>query len=496
MTAALQDPTPAFLPSALPGLFIGLMLSIFMAALDQTIISLALTRISGELGEVGLLAWTVSGYLVAVAVATPIYGKLGDLFGRRLMLLSSIAIFALASVACALATTMPLLIAGRIVQGLGGGGLFSIAQAIIADVVAPRDRSRYQAYVSGTFAVASVAGPALGGILLHYASWRSVFWINLPLALVAVGAARHALRLLPVPRIRRPVDYAGTLLLSAGLSALMSATTRVGQGAPWLDRLNAVLYLCAFVLLALFWLRQRHAREPLLPLTLFALPTVRLCCAILLIAYFQIVSLSVMIPLQLQMATGAGTGSAALQLIPLTLAVPFGAFVGGRLMNRSGRFKPCLLWGSAAITLALALLAFTPAGLRTVATLLMVAAGIGIGVQFPTGLVAVQNAVPREHIGIATAMVAFSRSLGAAVGVAILSAVLLASLRDALPAIGLLQPESNILQELVNSAGAQTAAQVDAIGAAFRRIFLLGAAAALVATLFAGALRETAAAGR
>jgi EmrB/QacA subfamily drug resistance transporter len=466
------------------------MLSIFMAALDQTIISLALTRISGELGQVGLLAWTVSGYLVAVAVATPIYGKLGDLFGRRITLLSAIGIFALASVACACATTMPALIAGRIVQGIGGGGLFSIAQAIIADVVAPRERSRYQAYVSGTFALASVAGPALGGVLLHYASWRSVFWINVPLALVAIVIAHRALALLPVPRIRRPVDYPGALLLSAGLVALMSGTTRVGQGSAWLDTINAGLFLAAFALLALFLRQQGRAREPLLPMSLFAIPTVRLCCAILLIAFFQIVSLSVMIPLQLQMATGLGTGSAALQLIPLTLAVPFGAFLGGRIMNRSGKFKPCLLWGSATVTVALALLALTDPHIKVIAMLLMIIAGIGIGVQFPTGLVAVQNAVPREHIGIATAMAAFSRSLGAAIGVAILSAVLLASLRSDLPSVASMLPEANILQDLVDSASAQTAMQADAVRTAFRRIFLLSAAASFVAMLLASALRD------
>ncbi len=488
-TPRIAEPA-AFPASALRPLMIGLMLSIFMAALDQTIISLALTRISGELGQVGLLAWTVSGYLVAVAVATPIYGKLGDLFGRRITLLSGITIFALASVACACATTMPALIAGRIMQGIGGGGLFSIAQAIIADVVAPRERSRYQAYVSGTFALASVAGPALGGALLHVTSWRAVFWINLPLALLAIFSAHRALALLPVPRIKRPVDYAGAILLSAGLAALMSGTTRVSQGSPWFDTVNAGLFLLALALLALFLRQQRRATEPLLPLSLFAIPTVRLCCAILLIAFFQIVSLSVMIPLQLQMATAAGTGSAALQLIPLTLAVPFGAFLGGRIMNRSGCFKPCLLWGSATVMLTLVLLAFTDPHMKLLATLLMIVAGIGIGVQFPTGLVAVQNAVPREHIGIATAMVAFSRSLGAAVGVAILSAVLLASLRAGWPALASALPEANLLQDIVHGAAEQTAAQADAVRMAFRSIFLLSAAAALVAMLMARMLRD------
>ncbi|HTN65294.1 MAG TPA: MDR family MFS transporter [Burkholderiaceae bacterium] len=468
---------------------IGLMLAILLGALDQTIVAVALPMMSAELQGFDLLAWVVSGYLVAVAVATPIYGKLGDLYGRRAMLSSAIAVFLAASVASAMAQSMPMLVAARIVQGLGGGGLISVAQATIADVVAPRDRGRFQGYISGAFAVASVSGPLAGGFLTAYLSWRWVFWINLPLGLAAFVISRRALARLPVPHIKRPVDYPGALLLSLGLSVLLIGITRVGQGVAWSEALNLRLFFVALAALVAFLWQERRAAEPIIPLDLLRMPTVSICCSILFIAFFQIVSLSVLIPLRLQMMTDTGVEGAALQLIPLSLAIPFGAYIGGSLTARSGHFKRIQLSGALMVPLAVLGVALIDPQTTIAGVLLMAVTGFGIGLQLPTSMVAVQNAVPHRHVGIATAVTAFSRSLGAAVGIAILMALLLTILHDKASTLPGLLSGADIVKSMLSAAveaaptmGHELHAQLRVVVQdAFQMLFTLSALVALSA---------------
>ena len=472
---------------------IGLMLAILLGALDQTIISVALPMMAADLQGFDLLAWVVSGYLVAVAVATPIYGKLGDLYGRRAMLSFAIGLFLFASVACAMAQSMPMLVAARILQGLGGGGLISVAQATIADVVAARDRGRFQGYISGAFAVASVSGPLAGGLLTEYLSWRWIFWINLPLGLAAFIISRRALARLPVPHVKRPVDYLGAVLLSSGLSLLLIAITRIGQGVAWGEAVNLQLFAVALVSLAAFVWQERRAVEPIIPLALFRIPTMALCCSILFIAFFQIVSLSVLIPLRLQMMTDAGVEGSALQLIPLSLAIPLGAYVGGSLTTRSGRFKRVQLSGAAMVPIAVLGLAVIDPHAALLGALLMALTGIGIGLQLPTSMVAVQNAVPHRHVGIATAVTAFFRSLGAAVGIAILMALLLAILHDKAPAVAGSPSGAEIIKAMVGEAGSAQPTLDQAlrlqltatVQGAFQSIFMLGALIALASVALA-----------
>jgi EmrB/QacA subfamily drug resistance transporter len=487
---------PAFTHTQVRSVITGVLLAILMGALDQTIISVALPVLGAELQGFNWLAWVVSGYLVATAVTTPIYGKLGDLYGRRSMLLVSIAIFLMASVVCALADSIGMLVAGRILQGIGGGGLISIAQGIIADVISPRERGRYQGYVSGTYAVASVAGPLLGGFLTHYLSWRWVFWINLPLGLAAFLVSRRALRLLAPPRVARKIDYIGALLLSLGLSAFLIAVTRIGQGVGWLDRVNMQLFIAAAAVLALFLLQQKRTAEPILPLYLFRIPTVVLCCGILFIAFAQVVSLSVLIPLRLQMLTGVGADGAALQLVPLTLAIPFGAYTGGKLMARIGRYKPLQQVGSAIVPFGLLGLALLDPQHALAAGALMVAVGIGIGLQFPTALVAVQNAAPRRDMGVATSTASFSRSLGAALAVAVLTSLLMASLQAAAPALSSSLSGAEMMKELVGGALAQMGAEErrqlsQAVRGAFEHTLFISAAIAAVSFVLAMRLPDT-----
>jgi EmrB/QacA subfamily drug resistance transporter len=468
---------------------IGLMLVIVLGALDQTIVSVSLPMMASDLQGVGLLAWVVSGYLIAMAVATPVYGKLGDLYGRRIMLSTAIAIFLLASIGSAMAPTMPFLVGARIVQGLGGGGLISVAQAIIADVVSPRDRGRYQGYISGAFAVASVSGPLAGGLLTTYLSWRWVFWINLPLGLAALFISRWALVRLPVPEVRRSIDYPGAIFMIIGLVTLLIGVTRAGQGAAWFDAGNLRLFGITLVAMVLFCWQEQRADEPIVPLRMFNNRTVALSCIILFIAFIQVVSLSVLIPLRLQMLTMAGADGSALQLVPLSLGIPVGALVGGRLMTRTGHYKNIQLVGTLIVPAAVFGLAIVDPDSILSGVICMGSIGLGVGIQLPTSTVAIQNAVEYRYVGIATAVAAFCRSLGAAIGIAVLMALLLVTLQAHAPASAASLSGGEIIKALVGD----TAVHVNAIVReqltgtaenAFQKIFSVAAAIAFGSFLF------------
>ncbi|MHA6883196.1 MDR family MFS transporter [Ralstonia pseudosolanacearum] len=476
----------------------GLMLAILLGALEQTIVAVALPAIAGQLDGFALMGWVVSAYLVASTVVTPIYGKLSDLYGRRAMLTTAIVLFVLASVACAVAASMPMLLVARVLQGLGGGGLISVAQATIADVVPLRERGRYQGYVSGMWAMASLAGPVIGGYLTHYLSWRWIFWINLPLGIVALAVVRRALRHLPVAHQRRPIDVAGVLLFAAGLTALLLMITRVGQGVPLAQADNLGLLVVSVVLLGAFVWQENRAAEPIIPLSMFRVQTVTRCCLALFLCFFQLIATSVLMPLRFQMVAGASPDTAALRLVPLTLAIPAGAFLAGKWMTHSGRYKPLMVGGACVVPFAIASLGLLDPHHVWALTLAMVVLGLAIGVQFPTGLVATQNAVPPQNVGLATALTAFSRLLGGAVGVAVLTSVLIALLRQAAPqaqAAG-----GDLLMDLFHAAlasdGADALALQSMAEAAFRHLFFFAAAVSMLAPLVLARLEERALRGK
>ncbi|MFC0127528.1 MDR family MFS transporter [Ralstonia solanacearum] len=477
----------------------GLMLAILLGALEQTIVAVALPAIAGQFDGFALMGWVVSAYLVASTVVTPIYGKLSDLHGRRAMLSTAIALFVLASVACAMATSMPMLLVARAVQGLGGGGLISVAQATIADVVPLRERGRYQGYVSGMWAMASLAGPVIGGYLTHYLSWRWIFWINLPVGLVALAVARRTLRHLPVTHQRRPIDVAGVLLFAVGLTALLVMITRVGQGVPFAQPDNLGLLAVSVLVLGAFVWQENRAAEPIIPLSMFRVQTVTLCCLALFLCFFQLIATSVLMPLRFQMVAGAGPDIAALRLLPFTLATPVGAFVAGKWMTRSGRYKPLMVGGACVVPFAVAALGLLDPHNVWALTLAMMALGLAIGVQFPTGLVATQNAVPPQNVGLATALTAFSRLLGGAVGVAVLTSVLIALLRQAAPQTQAMAG-SDLLMDLFHAALASKGADALALRSmgesAFRHLFFFAAAVSVISPLMLVRLEEKALRGR
>ncbi|EKT4480594.1 MFS transporter [Pseudomonas putida] len=423
MTAALP-------PTTLRNVLTALMLAIFLGALDQTIVAVSLPAISAQFNDVGLLAWIISGYMVAMTVAVPIYGKLGDLYGRRRMILTGISLFTLASIACALAQDMQQLVLARVLQGIGAGGMVSVSQAIIGDFVPPRERGRYQGYFSSMYAVASVAGPVLGGWLTEYLSWRWVFWINLPLGLVALWAIHRALGGMPAQRREAQVDYLGAVLLILGLGSLLLGITLVGQGHAWADPAVLALFACAVLGLALFIVHERRCPEPLLPLGLFGNRVAVLCWGVIFFASFQSISLTMLMPLRYQGITGAGADSAALHLLPLAMGLPLGAFTGGRMTSRTGRYKPQILAGALVMPVAIFAMALTPPQFGWFSALFMLLTGIACGLQFPTSLVGTQSAVDSKDIGVATSTTNLFRSLGGAMGVACMSSLLLALLHQ------------------------------------------------------------------
>jgi EmrB/QacA subfamily drug resistance transporter len=434
MTAASASDFSAspLTPRQLRAATAAVMMTMLLAALDQTIVSVAVPTIAHRLGGFEWMAWVISGYLIASTAVTPLYGRFSDLFGRRKVMSFAIVVFLIASAACALAQSLPQLVLARVLQGAGGGGLIASAQSVIADVVPLRQRGRYQGYISTVWVVASMLGPVIGGVLTEYLSWPWIFWINLPVGLVALVLVQRSLGALPARGGRPKIDGLGAGLLLTGLVALLIPITRVGQGTRWDDTANLGGWALAAVLLAGFIAQQRRHPDAIVPLALFRSPTVGPCCALLFVCFFNFIALSVLVPLRLQLGFGYSASDAALRLLPMTLAVPLAAFVSGRWLFKTGRVLPAQRLGVVLVPLGLALAGLiAPTGPLAMAALVLI--GFGMGLQLPTALITVQQSVPRSLVGTATAVTAFFRLLGGAVGIAVLSSITLMLLRSHLP---------------------------------------------------------------
>ncbi|MGG5870804.1 MDR family MFS transporter [Pseudomonas peli] len=409
-------------PTQLRRVLAGLMLGLFLAALDQTVVAVALADIARDLPGSQLLAWVVSAYLLAMTVSTPIFGKLGDLFGRRRLLAIAIGVFVLASLLCGLAQSMPQLVAARALQGIGAGGLLAVIQALIGDLIAPAERGRYQAWFSGMFALASLIGPTLGGLLSSQWSWRWVFWINLPLGALAYILSQRRLAGLQENRRNARIDYLGSVLLIIGLCSLLWLINRLGHSALWLNVQNGLLLLLAVVALKLFIIQQRRSLDPLIPLALLRIDAVRSGWLLLFFASFQAVGLAVLIPLQAYNSGGAGVSAS--QLMALALGTPLGAFLGGHFSTRLGRYKPMIVCGAVLLPVALLILSMLPSPHGPATLFVLLLCGAAIGLQFPTSLVAVQSAAPHHHLGVVTGVCGLFRGLGGMLGVSLLTSLL------------------------------------------------------------------------
>ncbi|HEY0835085.1 MAG TPA: MDR family MFS transporter, partial [Azospirillum sp.] len=418
--------------------FSGVALAMLMAAMDQTIVATALPTIAEQLGNLEDLPWVVTAYLLASTTTTPIYGKLSDLYGRKRVLQVAILLFLIGSVLCALAGSMLQLILFRAVQGLGGGGLMALAFTIIGDVVEPRERGRYQGYIGGVFALASVAGPLLGGVFTEALSWHWIFLINLPIGAAAFLMTRKALARLPMGIAHPRIDFLGAALLMAGITGLLLVISR-GTAFGWTSPALLSLAAGTAVVLGVFLWHERRVAEPILPLRLFRLPVFAIANPIVALSAMVLFAGIVFLPMHLQLVRGAGATESGLLLLPLVFGMTLGAVGGGRLIARSGRYKIYPIVG-----LALAALMFLALGVSErvsgdglLSTLVLVPLGIGLGLVMPVMTVAVQNAVDRRDLGAATASVGFFRSLGGSVGVAVFGAVFAADVEARLNAAGL-----------------------------------------------------------
>jgi len=418
--------------------FSGLVLGMLLAALDQTIVATALPTIVGDLGGLDHLSWVVTAYLLASTVSTPLWGKLGDLYGRKPLFQGAIVLFLAASALAGLSRGMDQLIAFRALQGLGGGGLLVTAQGIVGDLVPPRDRGRYQGIFGAVFGLASVAGPLLGGFFVDNLSWRWVFYVNLPVGAVALVVTTLVLRQ-PERRVQHTVDYLGTVLLGGAATCLVLLTTFGGTTYPWRSWQIAALGCGVGLLLLGFVAAERRAAEPVLPLGLFQSRVFSLAGAISFVVGFGLFGAVTFLPLFLQIVQGASPTVSGLRMLPMMLGLLLTSIASGQLISRRGRYRVFPIAGTAVLAVGLLLLSrLEPSSSVLRSSLGMLVLGLGLGMVMQVLVLVVQNAVEYRDLGAATSATTFFRSVGGSFGVAVFGTVfasrLQANLHSLLPA--------------------------------------------------------------
>ena len=476
--------------------FSGLMLGMLLAALDQTIVATALPTIVGELGGLDHLSWVVTSYLLASTVSTPIYGKLGDMMGRKPVFLAAILVFLAGSLLAGLSRSMAELIAFRALQGIGAGGLIVGAQAIIGDIVPPRERGRYMGLIGSVFGVASVAGPLLGGFFVDNLSWRWVFYVNMPVGAVAVAIV--ALRLqLHAPPTRHRIDYVGAGLLTGGVGALILLTTWGGDEYAWDSPVILGLAGGGVALLVLFWLQERRAAEPIVPLSLFRSRVFDVASGMGFTIGMAMFGAITFLPLFLQLVYGDSPTTSGLRMLPLMGGLLAAAIASGRAISRIGRYRPFPIAGTAILVVGMLLLSrldiATP---RWLASVDMLVVGVGIGLVMQVLVLAVQNDARAEHMGVATSTATFFRSVGGSFGVALFGAIFSSRLAD-----GLARLPPDVVSRV--GSGVHLSPEraralppgvrgdfLDAFAHALHGVFLSGAAIAVVPFLLSWLLRE------
>jgi EmrB/QacA subfamily drug resistance transporter len=468
-------------------ILLALALGVLLAALDQTIVATALPTVAGELGGLTDLAWVVTAYLVAETVSTPLYGKLGDVIGRKRVLLAAIVLFLAGSALSGLAGSMLELILFRALQGLGAGGLIVTAMAVIADLVPPRERARYMGMIGGVFAVASVAGPFLGGLFVDQLSWRWVFYVNLPVGAAALAVI--AAKLPSVPRReRRPVDVLGAALLTVAASSLVLVTSWGGTEYAWDSPTILMLAVIGAATLGAFVSQERRAVDPVVPLELFrsrAFSAAGLSAFMVGMAMFGAITF---LPLYLQLVDGASATAAGLRMLPVVTGALLASAISGKLISTAERYKPYPMAGALLMATGLLLLSgLDERSSDVLAGVYMLITGLGVGLVMQVVIMVAQNHAPREHIGVATSTATFSRAIGASIGVALFGAIFAGRLASELASLG---PVADRLagagarldpQQVHHLPAAIKPDVIDALANALQTTFLVGAAFALVA---------------
>jgi EmrB/QacA subfamily drug resistance transporter len=483
-----RPPPPPVSQRELYTVFAGLMLALALASLDQNIVSTALPRIVSDLGGLAHLSWVVTAFLLTSTVSTPLYGKFSDMYGRKPLFYTAILIFLAGSILCGMAQTMVQLILFRALQGLGAGGLMTLAQTTVGDLIAPRDRGKYQGLFGAVFAACSVAGPLLGGIITDTLSWRWIFYVNLPvgaaaLFLIAIGLRHHC------NKVTHRIDYAGATLLTAGTVSLLLFLSWGGVVYPWLSPVILGLAAAAALLYGLLIAQETRADEPILPLGLFRNRVFTVGVTVIGLNAMALFGSLVFLPLFFQLVLGASPSHAGLMMAPMMGGVIVAAVTGGRLVAYTGKYKMFPVGGlvvGTASFLTLAWAAITGAPTSVIETSL-VTLGAGLGFVMPNLTVAIQNAVERSNLGVATSVSAFLRSLGGALGVAVSGAVVAIRLRTLLPAAWTHlsaaghTPLEKGVQEIASLPAAQREILMHAYRHAIATTFFTGAAIAALA---------------
>ena len=472
--------------------FGGLLLVMLLAALDSTIVATALPTIVGEFGGLAHISWVVTAYLLAQTIVTPIYGKLGDLYGRKRVLQVAIVIFLIGSALCGLSQSMTHLIIFRAVQGLGGGGLMVTTQAVVADVVPPRARGRYQGIFGAAFGFASIAGPLVGGYFTTHWTWRWIFYINLPVGIIALLVLAATL---PAQSsfARHAIDYVGAALLAVTLASIVLVTDLGGTVYAWSSPLMIALIVIAVAGLIAFVLIERRASEPILPLQLFRMRDVWVTSVVGLIVGFALIGSVTYLPVFLQIVKGLSPTESGLRMVPLMAGTLVTSILAGQLVSRTGKYKLFPIIGTTIVALSLLLISrMTAETSALAASLYMSLLGLGLGFVMQVLIIAVQNAVDYRVLGVATSNAILFRFVGGSLGTALLGAILAtqldANVQRLMPgtaALDLISP-----QALAGLSPAVRTAYIDAFVASLSTVFLVAAAISLVGLLVALLLPE------